>query len=1219
MSPARRVLGVVRRELQDAARRPFYLLWTLFLVWNAYLMSRGIWFYRSVDTSVGTQVSWVTSEFQIAFVVALLSFLFLAFFVALAAGMPPVRDGEWRVDTLLHATPLTATEYAWGKLLGALGAILSSVAVFAASIVLFQYGLPDPARPEIYGPLDLGNILRPLLVFTLPAVIFVAGVAFALGTLGRRPILIFLLPAGALIFFNTFFWGWVPPDMSPGLVRFFQLVDPSGFRWLKQTWLLTDRGITFYNTHAIGYDAGFLASRLGFVALGLALVAWTGRRLRRQLHGHGHVATGQRRKASGEVPAASTGGAAKPWGKPLADLEMRSAPPSTLRGTLAVTRFELAELLHHPGLYIALPVVFLTTYIALEGAARGGLGQVAGTSAAFSPANLLTPGFAAALGLSALNLWGLLLILFFGVEALHRESATGIAEISRPTALPRAAVLLGKSIAVLAVLAGVLLAVFAASAVGVLLHGGGSSLELRPFVIVWGLLFLPTALFWWAFVHAVYGLTQRRAATWGAALALIVATVWLLADGEMTWLTNWPLLTIRVWSDLSVFELDRQALVLNRLMVLALAAALAWVGFAAESHPGGGRRGDPLDGERRPAAWVRRLWPAAIPATTAAMLAFMLWGEVHGGFQGDAARERLENYWRMNFETFRDAELPELAHVDLELDLEPAEHRFDAAGSYVLVNRTGAPLPWIPLSGGLFWEGLEWTVDGRPAAPENRAGLYLFRLDEPLAIGQTLELGFRYSGVLPKGPTRNGIAPGTFEFLLPAGVVVTARNPDFVPVVGFVGGRGVDADNRTEPRIHPPEFHLGETSGETDRSSFTHRLEIRAPAEYTVNSTGILEGVAEEDGRKIWIWISDAPLRVWNIIAGRYEVARGDHGTAVYYDPHHGTNVRTMLDALEGARRYYSEWFHPYPWEELRLSEFPAVSVYARGNATNIFFSEGLGFTTAPGGRVDLPFGIAAHEAAHSWWGHIVANGDGPGGIVISEGGAHFATLMLLEELRGENQRMRFARAIESDYGEFRRPSSEKPLVETTWHRPADAMVIYNKGAWAFWMLMRHMGHDAFLAGVQDFFRLYHLNPDHPVLQDFLAVIRPYAPDTAAYDRFTQQWFYEIAMPEYRFTRAEKRPLADACADCPHAVEITLENIGTATMPIEIAATRGRRFEPDGGVSPDYRDCRGELDLAPGESGSLTLSCAFEPERIVVDPDVHVLQLQRQAGTVRLR
>ena len=71
-------------------------------------------------------------------------------------------------------------------------------------------------------------------------------------------------------------------------------------------------------------------------------------------------------------------------------------------------------------------------------------------------------------------------------------------------------------------------------------------------------------------------------------------------------------------------------------------------------------------------------------------------------------------------------------------------------------------------------------------------------------------------------------------------------------------------------------------------------------------------------------------------------------------------------------------------------------------------------------------------------------------------------------------------------------------------------------------MLLNHMGRERTLAGIQAFFKTYHGNPDHPVLQDFLAALRPFAADPAAFDAFTRQWFFEVVVPEYRLTEPAK-------------------------------------------------------------------------------------------------
>ncbi len=65
-------------------------------------------------------------------------------------------------------------------------------------------------------------------------------------------------------------------------------------------------------------------------------------------------------------------------------------------------------------------------------------------------------------------------------------------------------------------------------------------------------------------------------------------------------------------------------------------------------------------------------------------------------------------------------------------------------------------------------------------------------------------------------------------------------------------------------------------------------------------------------------------------------------------------------------------------------------------------------------------------------------------------------------------------------------------------------------------MLLNQTGRDPALHGLQSFITTYHGNPDHPVLQDFLDVMRGFAPDSAAFYHFAKQWFHEVVLLEYR-------------------------------------------------------------------------------------------------------
>ncbi|HET6462545.1 MAG TPA: hypothetical protein VFH33_01990, partial [Candidatus Krumholzibacteria bacterium] len=47
-------------------------------------------------------------------------------------------------------------------------------------------------------------------------------------------------------------------------------------------------------------------------------------------------------------------------------------------------------------------------------------------------------------------------------------------------------------------------------------------------------------------------------------------------------------------------------------------------------------------------------------------------------------------------------------------------------------------------------------------------------------------------------------------------------------------------------------------------------------------------------------------------------------------------------------------------------------------------------------------------------------------------------------------------------------------------------------------------------------------------------------------------------------------------------------------------------------VDPAYKDARTTITLGAGESKPVTIQCDFDPDKIVVDPDVRVLQLKRK-------
>jgi hypothetical protein len=240
--------------------------------------------------------------------------------------------------------------------------------------------------------------------------------------------------------------------------------------------------------------------------------------------------------------------------------------------------------------------------------------------------------------------------------------------------------------------------------------------------------------------------------------------------------------------------------------------------------------------------------------------------------------------------------------------------------------------------------------------------------------------------------------------------------------------------------------------------------------------------------------------------------------------------------------------------------------------------------------------------------------GDGPGGDVLSEGMAHFSTILLTEQVRGLEQRIAFCRQIEDQYGNSRQADSERPLVKIDGSLPGDQRIIYDRGGWVFWMLHRLMGREASLAAHHEYIETYRDSRDHPLVEEYLAILRRHAPDPGAFDAYVQQWLFGTVVPQYLFTEYDAVRGGDGWE-----VRARVKNVGTGVMPVEIAAVRGERFPKTPSKENAYRDARTTLTLAAGEERPVTIRCGFEPEKLKVDPDVTVLMLERQKAEVRLR
>jgi ABC-type transport system involved in multi-copper enzyme maturation permease subunit len=1124
------------------------------------------------------------SVYALAPTFAMSGFFVYPFFAALMAGLSVLRDKEAGVSELLHSTSLTRAEYLWAKFGGVAGALLLGVVMHVVIVMTFR---EMGGGGVALGPFSPSAYLVAVSVFVVPGVLWMAGLTFVIGARTEAPMAVYVVPVALFVLEFVLLWNWHPIGIDPTLDAALMVIDPTGLRWLSHSLFTDDRGIVWYNSAPLAIDRVLVLGRVATLALPLAMVAL-------MAHGRQRVAsTGPwrlampsalfRRRSSATATATAAAAFVRSFGG-LDVLHMTRRTPTTVRATTTVLVAELRSLARQPSGYLF--ALFLFAVVAEVGGAEADV---------YGSIPVLTAGGVAINALPAVTVLTCLFLLFVIVESLHRDRATGFEAIVFSSPVPTLSFIMGKALAAIALI-GVFTAVCVISGGLLLLTQSGAAVSLWPLLLVFGAVLGPTYVLWTAFVTAVMSLVQSRTAALAIGFVALLLTAAQFIRGSMTWVTNWPLLGSLRWTEFALFPLDGEALLLNRLLALGLAVALfgaaRFLFVRTERDPAAARA------RRTPAAIGRLVLRAsplvALPVFTGTLLAV----RVHDAYDGPVVARAAAAYEARNQRQWASVIPAVIQHVDADVALDPPHRAVNVDGTYDLVNRTATPMATLPFTVPYAFGRMAWRVDGVPVHASGADGLAVLRLATPLAPGDTIQVGFQYVARINDGVSRNG---GPVEaFILPSSVLLSTHRGDFLPIPGY-RGRPSATLSAAGSRPSASVDTTSNGAGYFNRGwAFTATLRVRAPRELTVNGVGQQTASTTIGHETVTSWETREPVSALALVGAAYAVRRSD-GVAVYHHPLHTRSLDVIVETLAAARRRYAAWFFPYPWSELRLSEYADLSSQATSYPTNIAFSEGLGFLTIPGDSGGLAFAVTAHEAAHQWWGHLLTAGTGPGTGMLVEGMADYATLLLYDAERGAAARRAYATLLERQYLEGRQASRERSLVESDDAAAADEVVLQKKGAWAMWMLHQSLGADRTFAGLRAFIAAHRAPGRFATLEGLLSTLRRQATDTLLFDAHVSEWFRSNRLPAFSLHDAHCQ--ADDGEWLCHA---TLRNDGTGTATVEVLAARERGDR-----------MRGDLMVVAADAGASTVvrwRLPQRPDRVVVDPEVRVLQAARERG-----
>ncbi len=1178
---ARRVLGhVARTELTLGVRR--FALWFMAVVFAA---MGYFYFTKYVSVSPGedslTQGVKLARNgaYSLSVMLAVLGFVFVHFIAALTVD-PVLRDRRIQLLPLVLSSPVSGRTYVLGKFLGALVLPLIVPLAFVAAAAAMQF-VPN-ASIGLIPPNAVGLIVA-YLEFWLPWTIMAAGVVFSLALVTQSPKVVYSL---VTLFFIAYFA--ILNLVQSVEHRWMSYLDPTGIIYLSE---VVAKGKTNVELNALTWmmDGGFFLNRIAVLLLGLVpLVVVAGRfsrheaqaRALRRTDPHGEQPPAARRLLTPVTPL-----------RPLTNQVALAI--STVRQLRRVAAAEIRLLSHERSLFILVPLLAVVLWSSME------------TRTGPFDAEIIPVSSEVARGM----FWTLVMFLFgtttfFIGETLYREREEGVADMLHCYPVPETAIIGGKVLANL-VLCAALVGVALLTAVAYQLVHKGGPIELKPFATLFGGYLVPTVFIMVAVAAALSLAARSKPGGYALFLAAGGGLVWAFVRGHRHWLYNAPGLGLATYSDLVGIGPLRPDVVLQRLYVAFLALFLILVAVVLYPRTGGaGRRG------LEPGEWRRRgvLAPAFVALVIAALLGSVLYLRVEGGM-GGLAWERLRVRYEKEVRPwlFGRAQ-PEVAGVDLDLDLYPDANAFALSGEFVLRNVRDVPIDsvFITVNPRLLETG-EMLLAGRPPDRYELA-VATYGLPEPLAPGAELRLNCRWRGFVPDGPPRHG--GGLSTFIEPGGSYLHsfAALP-WLPIIGYAHDLEIDSD-RTRRKYGLPKL---EVLPESDGSGLTpgllyqtfaypYRARIRVPAGERALSAGRL--VAERDadaGRREFEFVSDGPIYFFPVMAGRWEERR-EGVNAVFHAVQHAQNAGKMLEALIRSREAFSTSFAPFPYLDLRIAEFPRLATFAMGYPTLIPFSEGIGFLTRDTKkRTNLNFYVTAHEVAHQWWGTVIWPGHAKGAATLTEGLANYSALLMAERYEGEEKRRQLFEDYEDRYLRRRDPNEEQPLAVTDGTRRGDDAVFYNRGGIVFYMLHRALGEERMLAGLSEFIRRFSFQADHPTVSDLARVFTDLYPETAP---LFAQYVFGKAIPDPKYREVGREEGADG----DWRVRFTVANGSSGDLDLTVAASAGKEEEDD------YAEARTTVALRGAAPVTGEIRCDFKPERIVMDPDYTVLLQERKQG-----
>lgn len=1058
------------------------------------------------------------APFAIAQTHIILSIFYMFVTTAFVANVV-VRDDETGFGPILRSTRVRKFDYLYGRFAGAM--LAAAISFLVVPLAIWIGSFMPWIDPERLGPNDLHAYAFSYFVLALPSIFLTSAIFFALATVTRSMMWTYVGVIAFLVLWIVAGIALRRPEYAK-IAAYWEPLGASAFGQATRYWTASERNslipaltgaLLFNRVFAVALATGFLGLAYGLFRFQSA-----------DLSGRRKVKTGKTAADDNAPPPVLSG----PLPKPVFD-------GRTAWAQLVVrTRLDMGQVFKSPAYFVLLFLGLANTMGSLWFATEAGTygGQIYPVTRV-----LLEPL------MGSFSLIPIIIAIYYSGELVWRERERKTHEIIDATPVPDWAFVAPKTLAISLVLISTLFVSVLAAVLSQVLHGY-FNLELQKYLL-WYL--LPQSVDWIllaALAVFLQAISPHKFIGWGLMVLYLITTITFVNLGFEHKLYNYGATTSTPFSDMNG---------LGKFWIGAWWLRAYWSAFALVllvlSH-GLWRRGT----ETRLLPRLRRL-PARLNGGAGLLMGVAL--AVFAAIGGyvyvntnvwNSYRTNIDNEkWQADYEKallpFENTPQPKIVAMTLDVDLRPHAPSIETKGSYVLENKTGAPLKEIHVrfERDLQVKGL--SIEGaRPKKTFEAFNYRIFAFDTPMAPGERRKMSFitlrAQRGFPNSDQERRVVDNGAF-----------VNNMEIAPLLGM--SRDGLLQDRAKRRKYglPAERRMAKLGDipsrqfnglRKDADFVSSDITVSTEADQIPIAPGYKVSDTVKNGRRVARFVTEAPILPFvSIQSARYQVSRETYKgveLAVYYDAQHPWNIERMKTGMKRSLDYFQANFSPYQFRQLRFQEFPDYAQFAQSFANTIPWSEGLFFISdyRDPSKIDMVTYVGAHEIGHQWWAHQVIGADQQGGAMLSETFAQYSALMVMKHAYGEDQIRKFLKFELDSYLRARGGDviDEQPLAKVE-NQP---YVYYRKGSLVMYRLQNEVGEEVVNRALRKLIAQYAFKgAPYPITTDFLTYLRAEAP--ADKQALITDLFEKITLYDLKAKAASVKARADGRFDVTITVD----------------------------------------------------------------------------------